>query len=66
MMPCINGQEHALIKSYCPSCVASSGPGGCDWRGVCAVDASGVWSTGAADSEWATAAGGAGGGAGLP
>lgn len=43
-----------------------SGAGGCDWRGVCAVDAFSFWPAGAADREWATAAGGAGGGAGFP
>lgn len=44
----------------------SSGVGGCDRRGVRAVDACGVGVAGAADGERTAAAGGAGGGAGLP
>lgn len=44
----------------------SSGAGGCDGGGVCAPDAGGVSPAGAADGQWQAAAGGAGGGAGLP
>lgn len=43
-----------------------AGAGGRDGGGVCAADAGGVRPAGAADGEWQAAAGGAGGGAGLP
>lgn len=51
------------LRPFLPVC---AGAGGRDGGGVCAADAGGVGPAGAADGERQAAAGGAGGGAGLP
>lgn len=54
-----------MVTSCCVLC-CGAGFGGCDWRGVCASDAGAVRLEELADSEREAAAGGVGGGAGLP
>lgn len=53
-----------LVKRILP--LLCAGAGGRDGGGVCAVDAPGFGPEGAADGERQAAAGGAGGGAGIP
>lgn len=60
-MFCLEMQVKKLIEGC-----NSSGAGRCNGGGVCAADAGGVRSASAADGQWQAAAGGAGGGAGLP
>lgn len=50
----------------CGILCCDAGFGRCDWRGVCASDAGVVQHEELADREWKAAAGGVGGGTGLP